>query len=197
VLAVAAYPKASDGSAALVALPAAGVAVAFLVLDELDEAFANLYSTAVSVQNTAPALDRRWLAGAVGVVATGLALKASLSSYEAFLYLIGAVFVPLTAVLIVDYWVLRRGVWDTSTTAPRRLRMAIPWLAGFVAYELVAPTEVSGWAGWASWWQHRQSDLGGAPPSWLSASLTALVVAGLLTVVFGYRGRVSGAAAAP
>ncbi len=187
VLAVAAYPKAPDGSSALVALPAAGFAVAFLVLDELDEAFANLYSTAVSVQNTAPGLDRRWLAGAVGVVATGLAVRASLSSYEAFLYLVGAVFVPLTAVLLVDYWVLRRGVWDTSVRAPRRLRMAVPWMAGFAAYELVAPTQVSSWPGWASWWEHRQSDLGFVPPSWLSASVAALVVAGLLSAVFGAR----------
>jgi putative hydroxymethylpyrimidine transporter CytX len=185
VLAVAAFPKASDGSAALVALPAAGLALTFLVLDELDEAFANLYSTAVSAQNARPSLDRRWLAGIVGTVATLLALGANLGDYEPFLYLVGAVFVPLTAVLLVDYWVLRRGVWDVSTDAPRRLRMLLPWLAGFAAYELVAPTQVTDWPGWAAWWQHRQADLGITPPWWLPASVVALGVAAVLTLVVG------------
>ena len=188
VLAVAAYPKAADGSAALVALPAAGIALAFLVVDELDEAFANLYSTAVSAQNVQPALDRRWLALSVGTGATVLALFADYAEYESFLYLIGAVFVPLTAVFVVDYWVLRRGTWDTSREAPRRLRMLLPWVAGFAAYELVAPTYIPKWVGWSTWWLHRRGDLGfSAPPSWLSASLTALVVAGVLTVVVGWR----------
>ena len=188
VLAVAAYPQASDGSAALVALPAAGFALAVLVIDELDEAFANLYSTAVSTQNVQPALDRRWLALGVGSLATVLAIGADYAEYESFLYLIGAVFVPLTAVFVVDYWVLRRGAWDTSRAAPRRLRMLIPWLAGFAAYELVAPTYISQWTGWSAWWVHRRSDLGFAtPPSWVSASLTALVVAGVLTLLLGWR----------
>ncbi|HVU74649.1 MAG TPA: cytosine permease [Mycobacteriales bacterium] len=188
VLAVAAYPNATDGSTALVALPAAGLALAVLVVDELDEAFANLYSTAVSTQNAQPSLDRRWLALGVGTVATGLAIGADYAEYESFLYLIGAVFVPLTAVFVIDYWVLRRGGWDTSKAAPRRLRMLVPWAAGFAAYELVAPTYIAQWTGWSAWWLHRRADLGfTAPPAWLSASLTALVVAGALTVLVGWR----------
>ncbi len=50
------------------------LAVAILVLDEIDEAFANLYSTALSAQNVRPALDRRTIAVGVGLVATVLAL---------------------------------------------------------------------------------------------------------------------------
>jgi putative hydroxymethylpyrimidine transporter CytX len=192
VLAVAAYPQANgDGAAALVALPAAGLALGVLVLDELDEAFANLYSTAVSAQNTQPGLDRRWLALGVGTLATLLALGADYAQYESFLFLIGAVFVPLTAVLLVDYWVLHRGAWDTSIHAPRRLRMLLPWAAGFAAYELVAPTQIGDWPGWASWWAARQGDLGLTVPSWLSASVVSLVVASVLTLAVG-RSRVVG-----
>ena len=39
---------------ALVTLPAGGIALAILLVDEVDEAFANVYSTTMSVQNLAP-----------------------------------------------------------------------------------------------------------------------------------------------
>src|SRR5512142_165067 len=68
VLALAAIPAAgADPIGALLALPAGALAVAILVLDELDEAFANLYSTALSAQNLRPGLDRRPVAIGVGV----------------------------------------------------------------------------------------------------------------------------------
>ena len=69
--------------------------VVVLLVVEVDEAFANVYSTAVSAQNFAARLDRRVLAVIVGVVSTVLALTFDITSYEAFLFLIGAVFVPL------------------------------------------------------------------------------------------------------
>jgi NCS1 family nucleobase:cation symporter-1 len=194
VLAIAAIPSAQgDGLGALVALPAAGLAVAFLVLDEVDEAFANLYSTAVSVQNIVPRADRRVLVTLVGTMATVLALVIGndYSSYETFLLLIGAVFVPLTAILVVEFFVLGRGKsWDVSSTAKGRISLGLPWIAGFAAYQLVAPTAIYHWDSWASWWLHRQHTVfDGRPPSWLSASVAALVVASVLTLALGWTSR--------
>lgn len=185
LLAVVAFSTAAhpvDGQTALLAVPAAGLALAFLVADELDEAFANLYSTAISTQNAFPRADRRWLVLGVGGLATVLALGASYSDYEAFLFLIGAVFLPLIAVFAVDFFLVRRGAWDTTAAARPRPLMFLPWLVGSAAYELVAPTAISWWPGWASWWVNRQHDLSFAPPGWLSASLTAFVVAVVLAV---------------
>ena len=79
------------------------VAVLVLVSVEVDEAFANIYSSAVSTQNVAPRLDRRVAAVLVGVVATGLALSVDVVSYEPFLFLLGAVFVPLAGVFLVGF----------------------------------------------------------------------------------------------
>ncbi|UZJ24376.1 cytosine permease [Rhodococcus antarcticus] len=177
-----------DVIGSLLVLPVAGVAVVVLVVDELDEAFANLYSTAVSAQNLRPGWDRRHLVIGVGVLATALALGVDAYSYEPFLYLLGAVFVPLTAVLLVAFFVLGRlgggSGWDTSAEAPARPEMLVPWVAGFVAYQLVAPTALTGWAaGWTTWWTDRQSDLG-IPTGW-SASLVALAVSGVLTLAVG------------
>jgi purine-cytosine permease-like protein len=158
--------------------------VLLLVAVELDEVFANIYSTAVSTQNIAGRLDRRVSAVVVGVVATVLALTFDIASYEAFLFLLGAVFVPLAGVLVVAYHLVPRGAWDVSETAPGRPLLLLPWAAGFVAYQLTLPTSLTGaGAGWTSWWAARQADLGISPTNGLSASLVSLSVATALTAL--------------
>jgi purine-cytosine permease-like protein len=181
ILAIAASAGAGvDPMAALLALPAGALALAILLVDELDEAFANLYSTAVSAQNLRPTLDRRVVAVVVGAVATGLALATDITQYEGFLFLIGSIFIPLYAVLLVDYFLLRRGAWNVGERAPARPLMLLPWLAGFTTYQLLNPGTVS-W--WASGWQRAQAALGLVPPAWLSASLAAFAVAALATLL--------------
>lgn len=181
VLAVNAIPQAgADPIGALLALPVGALAVAILVLDELDEAFANLYSTALSAQNVRPALDRRTVAVGVGVVATALALATDMTQYENFLLLIGSVFVPLLAVLLVDYFLLRRRAWDVRQGAPERPGMALPWLLGFVAYQLLNPGSVPGWS---DAWRQAQAALHLAPPVPLSASITSFAVAAGATLL--------------
>jgi NCS1 family nucleobase:cation symporter-1 len=183
VLALAAYARGGlDVIGALLAVPVGVLAVVVLVALELDEVFANIYSTAVSAQNIAARIDRRLLAVAVGAVATVLALVVDVASYEAFLYLIGAVFVPLAGVLVVAYYLVRRGAWDVSETAPARLRLIVAWVAGFIAYQLTLPTYFEGaGAGWTAWWAARQADLGIPADNGWSASLVSLAVAALLT----------------
>jgi putative hydroxymethylpyrimidine transporter CytX len=185
VLALAAYGSAGlDVVGALLAVPLGLLAVVVLVVLELDEAFANVYSTAVSAQNLAGRLDRRVLALVVGAAATGLALTVDLTSYEPFLFLIGAVFVPLVGVFLVAYALLRRRGWDVSDTAPSRPLLLLPWAAGFVAYQLTLPTALTGpGAGWTAWWTARQAQLGIDPANGWSASLVSLGVAALLTAL--------------
>ncbi|MGY2127764.1 purine-cytosine permease family protein [Blastococcus sp. SYSU DS0617] len=184
VLALAAYGSGGlDVIDALLAVPLGALAVLVLVTVELDEAFANVYSTAVSAQNVVGRLDRRVLAVAVGGVATLLAFSLDVVAYEPFLFLIGAVFVPLAGVLLVAYWLTPRGGWDTSDTAPARPLYLLPWVTGFVAYQLTLPTFFPGpGAGWTAWWSARQADLGIDPANGWSASLVGLAVAVALTV---------------
>jgi putative hydroxymethylpyrimidine transporter CytX len=185
VVALAAYGSAGfDVIDALLAVPLGAVAVLVLVSVELDEAFANVYSTAVSAQNIVARADRRLLAVCVGAVATVLALTFDIAAYEPFLFLIGAVFVPLVGVFAVAYSTTPRGAWDTSDTAPARPLLLLPWLAGFLAYQLTLPTYLSGpGAGWTAWWTARQADLGIDPANGWSASLVGLGVAVLLTAL--------------
>jgi len=60
----------------------------------------------------------------------------------------------------------------------------IPWVFGFITYELFAPTLFTDrGAGWTTWWTDRQAELH-LPTGW-SASLVSLVVAAVLTLVVG------------
>ncbi|MCA1824033.1 MAG: cytosine permease [Frankia sp.] len=187
VLAIAAATQPDiDVIDALLRVPAAGVALLILVVDEVDEAFANVYSTAISAQNLGPRVDRRGLAVAVGGLAIALAFAVDIVAYQNFLYLIGSVFVPLYGAFIADYYLVRRGRWDVSPSARERIVMLVPWALGFIAYQLINAGSVS-W--WSSFWLARQADLGFTPATWMSASLVSFAVSGLVALVVGQLSR--------
>ena len=90
----------------------------------------------------------------------------------------------MAGVLVVAYYLVPRGAWDVSETAPGRPLLLLPWAAGFVAYQLTLPTFFTGvGAGWTSWWTARQADLGIPATNGLSASLVSLTVATVLTAL--------------
>jgi purine-cytosine permease-like protein len=130
----------------------------------------------------APRADRRWVALGVGALATTLALVVDLGSYTSFLYLIGAVFVPLFAVAVTDFAVVSRGHWDLGDRAHLRWQPLVAWAAGFSAYQLLNPGSV---AGWTDAWTRLHDALPVEPPGWLGASLTSLVVAVVAMLVLG------------
>lgn len=175
----------------LVAAPAGAVFFGVLVLRELDQSFATVYSTAVSVQNLRPLTDRRLLSGCAGAVTTLLALTVDISRYQSFLYLLGSVFVPMLAVLLASYFLGGgRHRWNVSDRAPARWPMLVAWLVGFVVYQLVNPGAIPGWT---SGWSHVQRWLHFTPQSWMSASVLSFLVAGVIaTALVRIRGRVGG-----
>lgn len=177
---VASAPEQIFGS--FIAVPLGTVAFGILAVRELDQSFADTYSTAVSLQNFRPTFDRRLLALAVGTVATVCALALNISDYENFLTLIGSVFVPLLGVLVVDYFLISRRSWDLGERVAARWTNLVAWVLGFVAYQLVYPGTI-GW--WKRMWQHVQDWLHFTPQSWMSASLGAFLVAALATLVAG------------
>jgi putative hydroxymethylpyrimidine transporter CytX len=170
---------------AFIALPVGALGLAILASRELDQSFADVYSTAISVQNLRPLWDRRILAGLITALVTAGALWLNIKDYENFLTLLGSVFVPLSAVLIADYFGAplfgetgRR--WDLSTSAPSRWIMLLPWAVGFVVYQLINPGYVS-W--WASAWSSFGHDIGFTPAAWMSASILSFCAAGLVTLL--------------
>jgi nucleobase:cation symporter-1, NCS1 family len=185
LVAIATVVRASDAASthamfgAFIAVPIGWLAFGILVARELDQSFADSYSTVVSVQNVFPRFDRRVLAVVVGAIATVLALALQIDDYANFLALLGSVFVPLTACLLVDYFVGSRRQWNVTETAPSRPVMVLPWLVGVVVYQLVNPGYV-GW--WVNRWASVQSWLHFTPQTWMSASLLSFAVAAVLTL---------------
>ena len=173
---------ATDVITALVTLPAGAIALAILLVDEVDEAFANVYSTTMSVQNLFPRLDRRVVAVVIGVLATLLAGFFDMSQYQSFLYLIGSVFVPLFAVAAADFFFVSGQRWDVSATSRLRVVPVVAWACGFLAYQLVYPGTVPGWA---DLWTGFDRAIGFVPPTWLGSSVAAIVVGVLVMVVLG------------
>lgn len=178
----------TDVITALVTLPAGAIALFVLLVDEVDEAYANVYSTTMAAHNLIGHVDRRWISVGIGVLATGLAMLVDLGNYTQFLYLIGSVFVPLFAVAIADFFVVSKMNWDVSGTAPFRWQPAVAWLIGFATYQIVNPGTVSGWSSF--WLGVQQRIFDHQPvPGWLGATYTSIIISMLAAVVLGRLGR--------
>jgi nucleobase:cation symporter-1, NCS1 family len=169
--------------AAFIAVPLGGLAFAILAVREMDQSFANVYSATVSTQNLRPRWDRRLISVTVGVLITLLALGVNIYGYASFLSLIGSVFVPLFAVLAIDYFCFSgRSGWDLTLNSRSRWAMLLPWLLGFVTYQLIYPGQV-GW--WAAAWGRVAQAIDFTPQPWMSASIFSFAVAAVLTLMIG------------
>ena len=178
----------SDIYGAFIAVPLGSLCFAVLVARELDQSFANVYSTAVSLQNVRPLWDRRVLALGISSLATVLALWINIADYENFLVLLGSVFIPMSAVFIVVYYVSARGVWDPASHDRRRYALFVPWTLGFVVYQLINPGYIS-W--WVTLWTHVAAFIHFRAPTWMSASLFSFLAAALATLAGTGLGRLT------
>ncbi len=177
----------SDPAAIPAAIAGGGLASALallaLTVDETDEPFANVYSSALSLQNLWPRASQRVLIVAVAAIATAGALVIDLGQYLNFLYLLGSFFVPLFGVLLADYLAGAR-----AETAVRSSGL-VSWIAGFAAYQWLQPTG-------PSWWTDAVAHTHAG--TWqIGASLPSFAVAFALCTALGFVGRRVRAASVP
>jgi putative hydroxymethylpyrimidine transporter CytX len=150
---------------------AAAVALLLLLVTETDEAFANAYSTAVSLQNFVPGAPQPALLVLVTGTATAGALAIDLVSYQSFLFLLGSFFVPLFAVLLADWLVAGRhySAADVFGAPAWRPGLVAAWLAGFALYQWLSPSG-------PSWWIDLVEE--SSPPDWgVGATVPSFAVA--------------------
>jgi nucleobase:cation symporter-1, NCS1 family len=192
VLAAGSTPDVLDIGTTIAATAGGGVVLVALLVGESDQAMANVYSSAVTVQNVAPEIPQRGLivgVGIVGAVGAGILGDSAALTLESFLLLLGSVFVPLAATFLAHWGVLHRGSYGEAALFERglpgvRWRAVVPWIAGFAAYQWCAPSPVG-------WWQRALETsfdvvglsvplaggaLGGSLPGFVVAFVVALVV---------------------
>ena len=85
-----------------------GFLLLILLVDEADNAFADVYSAAVSTQSIFRKIKQVYLIIGFTIISTILAMTISIANYETFILLIGAVFVPLFGVVLSDYYIVKR-----------------------------------------------------------------------------------------
>ncbi|MDI6895337.1 MAG: putative hydroxymethylpyrimidine transporter CytX [Bacillota bacterium] len=163
---------------AILSLAGGWMALLLILVDETDNAFANIYSTAVSAQNVLSRVPQWVLAVATGgvcfLVAWWISTGVPTAAYEGFLFLIGSFFVPLFGVLAADYFLLRRQYDLTEFYRARgaywyRYGVNVPalvaWGLGFAAYRLMVA---------------RLPGVGASLPSFIVAALAHLVLTKVL-----------------
>jgi putative hydroxymethylpyrimidine transporter CytX len=122
-----------------------GFLMLLLIVDEADNAFADVYSAAVSTQNIFPKISQKYLiAGFTGLSAI-LAMMTSIQQYEVFLLLIGAIFVPLFGVVLTDYYIVKRKKYTEQMLYVRQNRTGIgvpaiiAWTLGALLNYILSP----------------------------------------------------------
>jgi NCS1 family nucleobase:cation symporter-1 len=158
---------ATGGAGAAIALVALGV-------DETKEPFANVYSTAVSLQNLLPRAPQRLLIFIVAVVTTAGTFVIDLRHYQDFLFLIGSFFVPLFGVLLAQWLV---GARDPFRAPAVRVGQIVAWLVGFLLYQWLAPVGPGWWTRLVEHTHPGQGAVGGSLPSFAASFALSLALA--------------------
>ena len=122
-----------------------GFLMLLLIVDEADNAFADVYSASVSTQNIFPKISQKYLIIGFAALSTMLAMLVSVQQYEVFLLLIGAIFVPLFGVVLTDYYIVKRQKYTEQMLygQQNKLGIGVPaiiaWTLGALLNYMLSP----------------------------------------------------------
>ncbi len=122
-----------------------GFILLVMVVDEVDNAFADIYSAAISSQSIFRNLNQRYLIIGFTALSTILSIFVSIEGYQQFLLLIGALFIPLFGVLLTDYFIVKRGKYQIDKiygNGNKMIKVGYPaivaWSIGAILYYLLS-----------------------------------------------------------
>ena len=116
------------------------IALGLILIDEVDNAYGDLHSGAVSTNFLQPRVPVRGAGMVLGVLATAAAIFLPMHSLEPFLLLLSSIFVPLFGVVISQ---LAPGL---PPPQPMRWASALVWLLGIATFHAGAQW----WPAWGS-----------------------------------------------
>lgn len=108
-------------------------ALIILILSTVTTTFLDAWSAGISAETLWKKIDGRKTAMLVTVIGTAAAIAFNMDDITDFLYLIGSVFAPMTAVQIADYFFLKKDHRDERASAGNLLI----WVFGFILYRIL------------------------------------------------------------
>jgi NCS1 family nucleobase:cation symporter-1 len=123
-------------------------ALIMVVFSTITTGFPDVYSATCSTMNISQKFSSKKILWAAGIISILVALVFPMEQYENFLFLIGAMFVPLFGVVLTDYFFIQNRQIDAQnlyrSQGPYWYANGfngvalICWAIGFLVYELIA-----------------------------------------------------------
>ena len=108
------------------------IGVIIIIFATVTTTYLDAYSAGVSFASISKKVRDKWIAIITCVVGTLLAILTPIEQYQNFLYLIGSVFAPMTAILITDFFILKK---DYSNQMVNITNLVL-WGIGFIIYRM-------------------------------------------------------------
>lgn len=125
--------KNSDPSAMMLAVNLGIAALGIVVLSTVTTTFLDVYSAGVSFLNIMPKLGEKKVGIVMTIIGTMAAIMLPIENYQNFLYAIGSVFAPLFAILITDYFIIKKNK-KVQSKVLINWGAIIVWIIGIVLY---------------------------------------------------------------
>ncbi|SHJ48471.1 putative hydroxymethylpyrimidine transporter CytX [Hathewaya proteolytica DSM 3090] len=103
-----------------------------VILSTVTTTYLDVYSAAVSSESIYKGFKEKPVGVAVAIVGVLLAMFTPITKFEDFLYLIGSVFAPMIAILITDFFILKK---NNSKKGIDMTNVCI-WIVGFIIYRV-------------------------------------------------------------
>lgn len=119
----------------------AGLGVAgllIIVFSTVTTTFLDAYSAGVSSESLSGRINGKLVAIAVTIIGVLGAIFLPLYDITDFLYFIGSVFAPMIAIMIADFFILKRNSQDSSFN----IKNLVIWLIGFIIYRLLMQVDI-------------------------------------------------------
>ena len=123
-----------DDIAAIMVQAGMGVAgILVVLLSTVTTTFLDAFSAGVSCQSLVPKVSDKVLALIATVLGVILAIFAAPDQFQDFLYLIGSVFAPMTAILLSDFFILKQ---NHTADSVNWLNLVL-WVLGVILYRFL------------------------------------------------------------
>src|ERR671921_727086 len=120
-----------------------GFILLILIVDEIANVFANIFSSAMSFKNIFNKINYKYLVIIFTVLSCILSNVIPIQQYESFLLIIGALFAPLFAIVLIDYYLIKKGKVSIDAFYGKCVKFKISaffsFLIGSITYFIISP----------------------------------------------------------